>query len=285
MQVFQSVLLCLLDDWCSSFFFEAVFCSPNTRSLKLDSKGKPQPLHHFFLQVLINQQVHNNCPIWNIWSTFSIFPFPHFVVQWHISSFLGKIYKAVPERHILLIALLRFLLANLNDNSCSTTVHESPEITEKPWWDSMTLCTCTDDLPNVGGFQINLSLSFPAGLLGPTLRGEEGEMIVVTFRNMATGPHSIHPHGIAYGKQSEGGCLLARLQMNLTAVEKLKTPVTLQDAGCLLGSLRVLMMSLILIIAQHWPTQQTTLFVFFLNINQDRLIIKVMVLKSNRKRC
>uniref|UniRef100_A0AAQ6IAF4 F5/8 type C domain-containing protein n=1 Tax=Anabas testudineus TaxID=64144 RepID=A0AAQ6IAF4_ANATE len=42
------------------------------------------------------------------------------------------------------------------------------------------------------------------GLLGPTLRAEEGEMIVVTFRNMATGPHSIHPHGVAYGKQSEG---------------------------------------------------------------------------------
>uniref|UniRef100_UPI0037E7EB91 coagulation factor V n=1 Tax=Semicossyphus pulcher TaxID=241346 RepID=UPI0037E7EB91 len=42
------------------------------------------------------------------------------------------------------------------------------------------------------------------GLLGPTLRAEEGETIVVTFRNMATGPHSIHPHGIAYGKQSEG---------------------------------------------------------------------------------
>ncbi|XP_074551183.1 coagulation factor V [Halichoeres trimaculatus] len=42
------------------------------------------------------------------------------------------------------------------------------------------------------------------GLLGPTLRAEEGETIVVTFRNMARGPHSIHPHGIAYGKQSEG---------------------------------------------------------------------------------
>ncbi|XP_056295150.1 coagulation factor V isoform X2 [Pseudoliparis swirei] len=42
------------------------------------------------------------------------------------------------------------------------------------------------------------------GLLGPTLRAVEGETIVVTFRNMATGPHSIHPHGVAYGKQSEG---------------------------------------------------------------------------------
>uniref|UniRef100_A0A3B5A0B7 ferroxidase n=1 Tax=Stegastes partitus TaxID=144197 RepID=A0A3B5A0B7_9TELE len=42
------------------------------------------------------------------------------------------------------------------------------------------------------------------GLLGPTLRAEEGETIVVTFRNMANGPYSIHPHGVAYGKQSEG---------------------------------------------------------------------------------
>uniref|UniRef100_A0A8C6NQD5 ferroxidase n=1 Tax=Nothobranchius furzeri TaxID=105023 RepID=A0A8C6NQD5_NOTFU len=42
------------------------------------------------------------------------------------------------------------------------------------------------------------------GLLGPTLRAEEGDTIVVTFRNMATGVYSIHPHGVAYGKQSEG---------------------------------------------------------------------------------
>uniref|UniRef100_A0A671Y552 ferroxidase n=1 Tax=Sparus aurata TaxID=8175 RepID=A0A671Y552_SPAAU len=48
-----------------------------------------------------------------------------------------------------------------------------------------------------------VSLPYPR-LLGPTLRAEEGETIVVTFRNMATGLHSIHPHGVAYGKQSEG---------------------------------------------------------------------------------
>ncbi|XP_034430853.1 coagulation factor V [Hippoglossus hippoglossus] len=42
------------------------------------------------------------------------------------------------------------------------------------------------------------------GLLGPTLRAAEGETLVVTFRNMATTSHSIHPHGVAYGKQSEG---------------------------------------------------------------------------------
>ncbi|CAL8266681.1 unnamed protein product [Lota lota] len=42
------------------------------------------------------------------------------------------------------------------------------------------------------------------GLLGPTLRAQEGETIVVTFRNMADRDYSLHPHGIAYGKQSEG---------------------------------------------------------------------------------
>ncbi|XP_028846857.1 coagulation factor V isoform X2 [Denticeps clupeoides] len=42
------------------------------------------------------------------------------------------------------------------------------------------------------------------GLLGPTLRGQEGDVIVVTFKNMADQPCNIHTHGIAYGKQSEG---------------------------------------------------------------------------------
>lgn len=47
---------------------------------------------------------------------------------------------------------------------------------------------------------------------------------------MATGLHSIHAHGVAYGKQSEGGYLLAQLQMNLTAVTNQNTPVTLYHA-------------------------------------------------------
>lgn len=60
----------------------------------------------------------------------------------------------------------------------------------------------------------NVTLSFKSwlfksnvlGLLGPTLRGQEGDTIIVTFKNMADHPCSIHPHGIAYGKQSEGVC-------------------------------------------------------------------------------
>lgn len=111
--------------------------------------------------------------------------------------------------------------------------------TERQWWISVTLLFLVrhDGVPkHISGF------SFSVGLLGPTLRAEEGETIVVSFRNMATGPHSIHPHGVAYGKQSEGGCLLTQLQMNLTAVANLKAPVTLYNAVCLFGSLWVLMM-------------------------------------------
>ncbi|XP_077584126.1 coagulation factor V [Stigmatopora nigra] len=42
------------------------------------------------------------------------------------------------------------------------------------------------------------------GLLGPTLRAQEGEILVVTFRNLASEPYNLHSHGIAYAKQSEG---------------------------------------------------------------------------------
>lgn len=62
-------------------------------------------------------------------------------------------------------------------------------------------------------------------------------MIVVTFRNMATGAHSIHPHGVAYGKQSEGECLSTQLQMNLTAVKRAETiySTVCQYAGVIVG--------------------------------------------------
>ncbi|XP_056145397.1 coagulation factor V [Lampris incognitus] len=42
------------------------------------------------------------------------------------------------------------------------------------------------------------------GLQGPVLRGQQGDTILVTFKNMADRPYSVHAHGIAYGKQSEG---------------------------------------------------------------------------------
>ncbi|MGH9411488.1 MAG: multicopper oxidase domain-containing protein [Vicinamibacterales bacterium] len=42
------------------------------------------------------------------------------------------------------------------------------------------------------------------GLVGPILRGEVGDTIKVVFKNTATHPYSMHPHGVLYGKDSEG---------------------------------------------------------------------------------
>jgi hephaestin len=42
------------------------------------------------------------------------------------------------------------------------------------------------------------------GLLGPLIRAEVGDTIKVVFRNNASRPYSIHPHGVSYAKDSEG---------------------------------------------------------------------------------
>ena len=42
------------------------------------------------------------------------------------------------------------------------------------------------------------------GMLGPLLRAEVGDTIRVVFRNNATHPYSMHPHGVIYTKSSEG---------------------------------------------------------------------------------
>ncbi|MFN8376032.1 MAG: multicopper oxidase domain-containing protein [Anaerolineae bacterium] len=42
------------------------------------------------------------------------------------------------------------------------------------------------------------------GLMGPIIRAEVGDTIVVVFRNNASHPYSIHPHGVLYEKDSEG---------------------------------------------------------------------------------
>ena len=42
------------------------------------------------------------------------------------------------------------------------------------------------------------------GILGPILRGEVGDTIRVVFKNNATHPFSMHPHGVFYNKDSEG---------------------------------------------------------------------------------
>jgi len=43
-----------------------------------------------------------------------------------------------------------------------------------------------------------------AGILGPILRGEVGDTLRIVFKNNATHPYSMHPHGVFYNKDSEG---------------------------------------------------------------------------------
>lgn len=45
------------------------------------------------------------------------------------------------------------------------------------------------------------------GFLGPVIRAEVGDDIVVHMKNFATRPYSIHPHGVFYEKDSEGSNL------------------------------------------------------------------------------
>jgi FtsP/CotA-like multicopper oxidase with cupredoxin domain len=42
------------------------------------------------------------------------------------------------------------------------------------------------------------------GILGPTIRGVVGDSILVTFRNNASVPLSMHPHGVTYKPEDEG---------------------------------------------------------------------------------
>ncbi len=42
------------------------------------------------------------------------------------------------------------------------------------------------------------------GLLGPIIHAEVGDTIKVVFKNNASRPYSVHPHGVLYAKDSEG---------------------------------------------------------------------------------
>jgi hypothetical protein len=46
------------------------------------------------------------------------------------------------------------------------------------------------------------------GILGPVIRAEVGDVIVVDFFNRTQIPHSIHPHGVRYDKDNEGAMYL-----------------------------------------------------------------------------
>jgi hypothetical protein len=42
------------------------------------------------------------------------------------------------------------------------------------------------------------------GILGPVIRAEVGDEVVVEFLNRSKNPHSMHPHGLRYDKNNEG---------------------------------------------------------------------------------
>jgi manganese oxidase len=46
------------------------------------------------------------------------------------------------------------------------------------------------------------------GILGPVIRAEVGDAVVVEFLNRSRQPHNIHPHGLRYDKDSEGALYL-----------------------------------------------------------------------------
>lgn len=46
------------------------------------------------------------------------------------------------------------------------------------------------------------------GILGPVIRAEVGDTIVIDFLNRSSSPHSIHPHGLRYDKDNEGALYL-----------------------------------------------------------------------------
>jgi FtsP/CotA-like multicopper oxidase with cupredoxin domain len=54
------------------------------------------------------------------------------------------------------------------------------------------------------------------GILGPIFHGEVGDTFKIVFRNKATHPFSMHPHGVLYEKDSEG----ADYNDNTSAKEK-----------------------------------------------------------------
>ena len=53
-------------------------------------------------------------------------------------------------------------------------------------------------------FTTRVSDNAAAGILGPTIRAEVGDVIVVVARNALPFNVSFHPHGVQYGKGAEG---------------------------------------------------------------------------------
>lgn len=55
------------------------------------------------------------------------------------------------------------------------------------------------------------------GFLGPILRAEVGDVIIVHLKNFASRNYSIHPHGVFYKKEAEGKELHAQTHQHTQA--------------------------------------------------------------------
>ena len=56
-------------------------------------------------------------------------------------------------------------------------------------------------------FKVKKSQPTWLGILGPVIRGVEGDTIKVVFLNRADKPYSMHPHGLLYDKDDEGATM------------------------------------------------------------------------------
>jgi hypothetical protein len=79
----------------------------------------------------------------------------------------------------------------------------------RPWiqqtrWNKTRYVEYTDDT-----FSVRKPQPEWLGILGPVIRAEVGDTVVVHFLNRTTRPHSMHPHGLHYDKASEGAHYIA----------------------------------------------------------------------------
>ena len=74
---------------------------------------------------------------------------------------------------------------------------------EKTRWNKTRYIEYTD-----ASFSVRKQQPEWLGILGPIIRAEVGDTILVYFLNRSQLPHSIHPHGVRYDKDNEGAAYL-----------------------------------------------------------------------------
>lgn len=68
------------------------------------------------------------------------------------------------------------------------------------------------------------------GILGPIIRGVEGDTIQVVFYNKADKPYSMHPHGLLYDKDNEGSNMPMKTAGNMDSSDSMNSD-DMQGAG------------------------------------------------------